>query len=147
LTRSPKHHLVDPALTAQILNLGKESLLTGKGPDFTSSPTPFLGALFESLATMTVRVFAQTHEAEVFHFRTSDGLHEVDLVAVGPDGQLVAIEVKLGRNVEDSDVRHLQWLKEQIGPRLTSMVVISSGSDAYRRPDGVVVTPLDLLGA
>ena len=143
----PKHHLVDPALAAQILNLGKESLITGKGPELVGSSTPFLGALFESLATMSVRVFAQAHEAGVFHFRTSDGLHEIDLIAVGPDERVVAIEVKLGRKVDDDDVRHLQWLRDQIGQRLTSMVVISSGSDAYRRLDGVIVVPLDLLGA
>jgi len=146
LTRSPKHHLVDPALSAQILNLGKESLVTGKGPDGAPSGSPFLGALFESLATMSIRVFAQAREATVFYLRTASGSHEVDLVVVGPDDHVAAFEIRLGQVIEDEVVRHLKWLQGQMGSRLTNTAVISSGTDAYRRPDGVAVIPLALLG-
>ncbi|MFN8080106.1 MAG: DUF4143 domain-containing protein [Kineosporiaceae bacterium] len=50
------------------------------------------GPLFESLATLTVRVAAQAAQARVGHLRTRNGDHEVDLVVEGPDAQVLAIE-------------------------------------------------------
>ena len=61
-------------------------------------------------------------------------------------GGTVAMEVKLARTVSDRDVRHLLWLKDQLGDELRDMVVLHSGATAYRRADGVAVVPLALLG-
>jgi hypothetical protein len=47
--------------------------------------------------------------------RASNGDHEVDLVVIRDDGRARAIEVKLAHTVDDSDVRHLRWLGEQLG--------------------------------
>lgn len=35
----------------------------------------------------------------------------MDLVVTGLDGRVVGLEVKLSREVEDRDVRHLHWLR------------------------------------
>src|SRR5438105_735191 len=61
--------------------LTETSLLSGGsgGPSIPQDGT-LLGALFESLVTLSVRVYAQAAEASVHHFRTSDGEHEVDLI-------------------------------------------------------------------
>lgn len=48
---------------------------------------PFLGALFESLVTLSVRVYAQRSEAQVAHFRMHRGDHEVDLIVERRDGR------------------------------------------------------------
>lgn len=61
-------------------------------------------------------------------------------------GGVVAIEVKLASVVEHGDVRHLNWLEERLGDRLLDKVVLHVGPRAYRRPDGVAVVPLALLG-
>lgn len=60
---------------------------------------------------------------------------------------MVAIEVKLKGNVETEDVKHLVWLREQIGDDLIDAVVIHTGHQAYRRKDGIAVIPAALLGA
>jgi hypothetical protein len=60
----------------------------------------------------------------------------------GPRG----IEVKLGGVVNETDVKHLLWLREQIGDNLIDAVVIHTGPQAYRRPDGIAVVPASLLG-
>ncbi len=59
---------------------------------------------------------------------------------------MVAIEVKLSATIDDHDVRHPNWLHPQIGRRLVDRVVVTTGEYAYRRPDGVAVVPLALLG-
>lgn len=79
------------------------------------------------------------------HLRTRNGDHEVDLVVVRDDGRVLAIEVKLSATVDDRDTTHLHWLTKQIGDSLIDAVVINTGPQAYRRPDGIAVVPLGLL--
>lgn len=105
-----------------------------------------LGALFEALVTLSVRVYAGPFRGLVSHLRAHRGEREVDLIVEDPDGRIVAIEVKLAEAINDHDVRHLNWLREQLGDRLVERVVVTTGPSAYRRRDGVVVAPLALLG-
>ena len=147
LGESPKHHLVDPALATSLLGLGTGALLRGESGE---PPMPrdgtFLGALFESLVTLNVRVFAQGCEATVHHLRTHRDQHEVDLIVERNDRRVVAIEVKLSATVDDHDVRNLRWLGERIGTDLLDAVVVTTGRAAYRRSDGIAVVPAALLG-
>ena len=106
-----------------------------------------MGPLFESLVNLGVRVAAQAAEARVSHLRLHGGDREVDLIVEGAEGQILGIEVKLAPAVTDSDVRHLLWLRDQLPGRVVDLVVVTTGSTAYRRPDGVAVVPLALLGA
>jgi uncharacterized protein len=148
LTKAPKHHLADPALAARLLGLDTSALLSGdEGGMRIPRDGNLLGGLFESLAAMSVRVFAQHSEATVAHLRTYGGEHEVDLIVETASGDIIAIEVKLSAAINDRDVRHLTWLEGQIEDRLLDKVVLSTGPRAYRRPDGVAVVPLALLGA
>lgn len=148
LAQAPKHHLADPALAVRLLGLDAKALLAGGSGNVTlPRDGVLLGGLFESLATMSVRVFAQHNEATVSHLRTYGGEREVDLIVETGSGDVVAIEVKLSATIDDADVRHLHWLEDQIGDRLIDKVVLGTGPRAYRRPDGVAVVPLALLGA
>lgn len=147
LGAAPKHQFVDPALAARLLGAGQDALLTGAslGPPIPRDGT-LLGALFESLVCLNLRVYAQAREANVRHLRTKGGDHEVDYVLVRDDSRVLAVEVKLSATVETSDVRHLLWLKDQLGDDLLDAVVVTTGRDAYRRPDGIAVVPAALLG-
>lgn len=146
LGQSLKHHLADPALAARLLGLGKDALLDGVGSPVGPQSGSMLGHLFESLATLCLRVPAQAAEASVGHLRTRNGDHEVDLVLVRDDGRVVAVEVKLSSTVSDHDTRHLRWLADRLGDRLLDAVVVTTGPQAYRRPDGIGVVPLGLVG-
>ena len=105
-----------------------------------------LGALFESLVALNLRVYAQADEAQVRHFRTHRGEREIDFVVVGADGGVVAVEVKLSATVDEDDVRHLHWLHAQLGDDLRDAVLVNTGTHAYRRADGIAVVPMCLLG-
>jgi hypothetical protein len=147
LGQSPKHQLADPALAAQLLGVQASTLLAGQssGPVIPRDGT-LLGALFESLATLSLRVYAAHNEARVKHLRTARGRQEVDLIVERADGCVVAVEVKLTRNVTDGDVKHLAWLQDKIGDRVLDRIVLTTGPQAYRREDGIAVVPLALLG-
>ncbi|GAB3251785.1 ATP-binding protein [Arthrobacter pigmenti] len=139
LQQAPKHQLADPALAARLLDLSAATLLGAAGAHMA-------GPLFESLVTLGIRVLAQAAEASVSHLRLTGGDREVDLIAQGVDGQVLGIEIKLAPDVTDSDVRHLKWLRGKIPDRVVDLVVVTTGKTAYRRPDGVAVVPLALLG-
>lgn len=144
LSSPPKHQLADPALAARLLGVKADALLEGRatGP----RDGALLGALFESLVTLSVRTYAQAAEAKVKHLRTASGEREVDLIVERADGRVVAIEVKLARDVGDADVRHLRWLAKGVGDELLDSVIVTTGPEAYRRPDGIAVVPAALLG-
>lgn len=147
LASSPKHQLVDPALALRLLGGDVSALLDGTalGP-----PVPrdglLLGALFESLVTLCIRVAAQAAEARVFHLRQHSGRHEIDLIVERADRRVVAIEVKLARTADSGDGAHLRWLGDEIGADLLDAVIVTTGPDAYRGSDGIAVVPLALFG-
>jgi predicted AAA+ superfamily ATPase len=145
LAQTPKHHLADPALAVRLLG-GREALLDGEGRPVGPQSGSLLGHLFESLATLCVRVCAQAAEATLAHLRTRNGDHEIDLVVIRDDGRILAIEVQLANTVDDRDTRHLHWLADRIGTDLVDAIIINTGPHAYRRPDGIGVVPLGLLG-
>lgn len=146
LALSPKHHLVDPALAARLLSVDDEMLMAGaEGPSIPREGTLF-GNLFESLMTLSMRVYAQAADACLYHLRERDGRHEVDMIVERADGRVVAIETKLSATVDDDDVKHLLWLRQQLGDQLLDTVLVTTGSHAYRRPDRVAVVPAALLG-
>lgn len=146
LALSPKHHLADPALAASLLGTGAEELLNGRSTEFVNPRDgALLGALFESLITLSMKVYAQAAEASVSHFRTRGGRHEAALI-VEHHGRVVAVEVKLSETVREDAVGHLNWLDAQLGDDLLDKVIITIGREAYRRKDGIAVIPAGLLG-
>ena len=145
LTGAPKHHLADPALAARLVRASATRLLTGASPS-ASIPRDgtFLGGLFESLAALSIRTLAQACEARISHLRTKGGRHEVDFIVETDDG-IVAVEVKMSAAVNDTHVSHLHWLRTELGDDCIDVIVLNTGPEAYRRPDGVAVIPLALL--
>lgn len=146
--RRPQVQLADPALAARLLGVDAAGLSSGaQGRAADLRRGTLLGALFEHLVTLSVRTYAAPADASVHHLRTGDGDHEVDLIVQRPDGRVLAMEVKLADRVTDDDVRHLVWLRSQIGDELVDAVVVTTGRHAYRRSDGIAVVPAALLGS
>lgn len=147
LASSDKHHLTDPALAARLLNATASALTSGSDSE-PSIPRNgiLLGALLESLVALNLRVYAQAAKAEVRHLRTQRGEHEVDFIITSADHGIIGIEVKLSATVDAADVKHLGWLRDRIGDQLLDAVLITTGTEAYRREDGIAVVPVALLG-
>lgn len=152
LGHAPKHHLADPALAASLLGISANRLIHAQNPG-DSEPQlaalrdgPLFGALFESLVTLSIRTYAEAAGLQIAHLRTHSGNREVDIIVHAPDGRFLAVEIKLAPAADDHDVRHLNWLQTEVGDDLIDRLVITTGNVAYRRPDGVAVVPLALLG-
>ncbi|MCY3860370.1 MAG: DUF4143 domain-containing protein [bacterium] len=140
LQRVPKRHFADPSLAAAALRAGPDRLL---------GDLKTLGFLFESLVIRDLRVYAQVHEASVWHFRDSHG-NEIDAIVDWGDGRWMAVEVKLGSmDAVDEAADTLNRVCGKVdydltGPPARKLVITASGY-GYDRPDGVAVVPLTAL--
>jgi predicted AAA+ superfamily ATPase len=151
LKKTAKHYLADPALAVQLLGISIDGLLgknTRQLPQtrFDERYGNIIGRLFEALVFQSLRAYAASNGAELWYFHTEKGEREIDFI-VTQGAQTVAIEVKATPFVDDRDVRHLVWLKNAMGDRLTDALILTTGPLAYRRPDGVAVVPAALFGA
>jgi len=136
---SSKRHFVDPSIATAILRTNPDGLLN----DFNT-----FGFLFESLCTRDVRIYAQSIDGDVFHYRDKSGL-ESDLIVRLRDGRWAAIEVKLGNKQIEEAAQNLIALKAKIDEdkmgEASFLMVLTGGQFAYRRNDGVLVVPIGSL--
>lgn len=134
-----KRQFVDPSVATAVLGATPRRLLD----DFRS-----FGSFFESLCVRDVRVYAQTLDGEVRHYRDQTGL-EADMIVALKDGRWGAIEVKLGAGDIDSAAVGLKKLSAKVDVGRMghpSFLMILTGTDlGYTRDDGVVVCPLGCL--
>lgn len=134
-----KRQFVDPSVATAVLGATPRRLLN----DFRS-----FGSFFESLCVRDVRVYAQTLDGEVRHYRDQTGL-EADMIVALKDGRWGAIEVKLGAGDIDSAAEGLKKLRAKVDVGRMghpSFLMILTGTDlGYTRDDGVIVCPLGCL--
>ncbi len=62
------------------------------------------------------------------------------------DAQLQKLLQTLPAISIEGHTRHLRWLRDQLGPRVLDIMVVTTGQTAYRDGDGVAIVPAGLLG-
>ena len=134
-----KRQFSDPSIPASVL---------GANPDGLMHDVVTLGFLFESMCCRDLRVYAQTKDGRVSHFRDRNGL-EIDLVVSLPDGRWGGVEVKLGGGRIDEAAGNLLKVAKRIDVsrmgKPSFLMVLTGTKFAFRRPDGVYVVPLGCL--
>lgn len=85
-------------------------------------------------------------EAATYHLRDKNGRHEVDIIVEGLGGRVIAFEVKLAATPSSDAGAGLLWLRQRLGDQLMDAGILTTGTHAYRRKDGIAVIPLALLG-
>ena len=138
----PKWHFVDTSIAAAALRI----LPNGFFNDFDS-----FGLFFESMAIRDLRIYADTLDGKVYHYRDASGL-EIDAVVELPNESWAAFEIKLGSTKSiDEAAENLQKLLTRLHPekaaQCTSLNVLIAGNASYTRKDGVNVISLGHLYA
>ena len=136
---TPTRHFVDTSIACQALNISPDDLMA----DLKS-----FGFFFEDLAVRDLNIYASLLGGTVKHYRDSRGL-ECDAVVHTPKGKWGAIEIKLGGDkLIEEGAANLNKLKDDVDdPNIAFMAIITATGPAYRRPDGIYVTPLNCLRA
>ena len=115
-----------------------------RGPPVPRDGT-LLGALFESLVTLCVRVYAQACRGANGTPAHLERRREIDLI-VERGRRSSPSRSSSARCADERDVRHLLWLRRRSSATTYDAVVITTGQAAYRRADGIAVVPAALLG-
>lgn len=145
LTTSPRHFLADPALAARVCGIGP-TLASTTSPGLTPVAGTWASALFLGLAALSVRVYAAAHSWPVAHVRTKRSSRDIPFIVDVGSGAIVPIAVTTSPVPSDRDVADLAWLAASPGVDVVDSVILTPGSRAWRREDGVLVLPLALLG-
>jgi uncharacterized protein len=124
LTQTPKRYLCDPALAQPLLRIDERGAV--RNPDL-------IGRLIDTFVAAQIRSEAVVAESAptMFHLRQANGRHEIDLVLEGPEGRVVAIEIKAAAEVDPHDARHLAWFRDELGERFTVGVVFHTGRRSF----------------
>lgn len=122
----------------------------GIGPGDLVKDLKAMGMMFENLCVRDLRVYAETIDGHLFHYRDANGL-ECDSVVHLRNGKYALIEIKLGgeRLIEDG-VKTLTKLMSKINTDSMNapsfaMVLTAVGKYAYRREDGIWIVPVGCL--
>jgi predicted AAA+ superfamily ATPase len=138
ISKASKLYVTDSGLAAHLLQATPQAL--------RSPGHPALGMLVETFVLtelMKLLPLADT-AVSIWHFRERDG-REIDFILEGPQGQIVALEVKATSSPGRDTVRHLVWLKERLGSRLTAGIVLHLGPHGSSYGDGIYALPVSTL--
>lgn len=145
---SPKRYFADPSIAAALLGMGTERLL-GDWQTFSM--------VFENFVMRDLQVYASAHPLASAHpvryYHDDSGL-EADAIIELADGRWAACEVKLSHDKVEEAARSLTRLRDKllrderrrVEPPAFLAVIVGAGDAAYRRPDGVYVIPIRMLG-
>lgn len=138
---SDTRYFVDSSIATAALGLGPKDLIG----DLNT-----MGLFFETLCIRDLRVYADSLDGNIYHYRDKDGL-ECDAVIHLRNGNYGLIEIKLGgeKLLDDGD-RTLLTLSRKIDTTTMKapsflMILTGTGKYAMRRKDGVYVVPIGCL--
>lgn len=138
---SETRYFVDPSIGTAALGLGPGDLI---------SDLNTYGLIFENLCVRDLRVYSETLNGSVYHYRDSSNL-ECDAVIHLRDGKYGLVEIKLGGDkLVKEGVENLIKLQQKIDTSKMNnpaflMVLVAKGKYAYQQEDGVYIVPIGCL--
>lgn len=138
---SDTRYFIDPSIAVAALGIGPKDLMN----DLNT-----FGLLFETLCIRDLRVYAESLNGDLYHYRDSSDL-ECDAVIHLRDGSYGLIEIKLGGDtLINEGAKNLKKLESRIDVEKMKnpsflMVLTAIGKYAYKREDGVYVVPIGCL--
>lgn len=138
---SDTRYFIDPSIATASLGLGPEDL---------TNDLNTMGLFFETLCVRDLRVYAESLDGQVYHYRDKSGL-ECDTVIHLRNGSFGLVEIKLGGDtLIEEGAQNLKKFSAKIDTKKMKepsflMVLTGTGKFAYRREDGVYVVPVGCL--
>jgi predicted AAA+ superfamily ATPase len=140
LVKRVKRYVADPALALAAARIGQTAVLGD--PDM-------LGRLLDTFVAAQLRpeIDLIRPRARLHHLRTEGGRHEVDLVVDLGGGEVIAIEIKAGSAPTSRDVRHLAWLRDELGEKFVRGILFHTGRLPFEIGERIWALPIATLWA
>ncbi len=138
LVATPKRYLADAALVSAAARLTRADILREGN---------LLGRIIDTFVHSQLRAeIAVNHpNARLYHLRTDNGRHEIDLILDLGGRRIVPIEIKSGAAPTNADVRHIRWLRDELGTSFHHGVLLHTGPDAFAIDEGISACPISTL--
>lgn len=138
---SDTRYFIDPSIAVASLGIGPNDLIK----DLNT-----FGLIFETLCIRDLRVYAESINGNVYHYRDASNL-ECDAVVHLRNGSYGLIEIKVGGDkLINEGAENLKKMYSKIDTDKMNnpaflMVLTATGRYAYKREDGVFVVPIGCL--
>ncbi len=83
----------------------------------------------------------------LYHLRTEQGRHEIDVLAEIGAGRIVGFEVKAASAPDAGSAGHLAWLRDALGDRFLGGFLLHTGPRSYPLGDRLTAVPISTLWA
>jgi uncharacterized protein len=132
--KTPKIHMIDTGLLTHLLNIDAAGIV--------ASPT-LAGPIFETFAAMELARQCDWAEspASLFHYRDKQQ-REVHIVLELGSGEVAGVEVKTAATVAAKDFAGLRYLRDKLGSRFKTGVVLYTGKRTLSFGDRLAAVPL-----
>lgn len=138
---SSTRYFIDPSIATASLGLGPNDLI---------NDIKTFGFIFETLCIRDLRVYADSLDGTVYHYRDATDL-ECDAVIHLRNGKYGLVEIKLGGDTLISEgVKTLKTLENKINTTKMKkpsfkMILVATDKYAYQREDGIYIVPIGCL--
>ena len=136
--KSSKRHFTDVSLAASLLNLSIDKL---------EKDVETLGFLFEALVERDIRIYIESLNGKLYHYRNNTTNLEIDSILEFEDGEYAACEIKLGTGQINDALYNLKKFNDSVKKKPKFMFVIVGTIDMiYRDKDsGIYILPITAL--
>jgi uncharacterized protein len=138
LSLSPKRFVVDSGLLVGVLGVTESDVMTD---------IDLLGRVLETFVVSQLRaeVALMVPSPRLYHLRTAEGRHEIDLIIEVGHRKLIAIEIKATSSPDSGDTKHLRWLKQELGDSVIASVLLHCGPSSFFIEEGILAAPIAAL--
>jgi predicted AAA+ superfamily ATPase len=136
LVKTPKLYFNDTGMAAHLMGINEWKALENQGH---AGPMVETWVACELLKLMPIL----DHRFRLYFWRTQTG-QEVDFL-IERAGKLVAIEVKWGHRVDESDVKNLNRLAEDLKEKLLFSIILYSGVESVPFGPKMVAMPFPIF--
>jgi uncharacterized protein len=132
--KTPKIYLADTGLLAHLTNVDADRIVRG---------ATLTGSIFETFAAMELARQCDWADsaASLFHYRDNHQ-REVDVVLELGSGEVAGVEIKTAASVRAKDFAGLRHLRDKLGPRFQTGVVLYTGKRTLSFGDRLFAVPL-----
>lgn len=137
ISQKPKGYITDTGVACYLQRISSPEALQGN---------PMRGHLFETMIANTIDTLLATlpFNAQLYHWRTTSGNAEVDLI-IAFDNKLYPIEIKMQSRLGPYDTRGMKSFRETYhdkgGVTVMMGIIIYTGAECYRLDEHVLAVP------
>ena len=136
--KSVKRHFTDPSLACAALAIK---------PDMLINDIKTFGFMFESLVERDLRIYIESLDGKIYHYRNNDNGLEIDAIVELPSGEYGVIEVKLGTNeLDDAKKNLIRFSNEVMIEPKFKCIICGLWNSVVKDPEtGIYIIPITAL--